>query len=228
MGESVLTVSYEYSTTFPAQCGGSIVKFSAIATNVCFPDGDGSREFSCETNIPYYFEYGNASCPAYQESGILELMTSCSNASSLNLTSGATVDGYYAQTRCYPAQPSNSSTIQPTSSPTYGPSYVYINYYVDETCYGEVMFQQGYLTNYCFPDGDKNSYELSCSPEGVLASVYNTTDCSGTSTIDSVTTLTCNRNTAIQCRVGTNIEDIILMDSGSTNINTLIILITVH
>ena len=153
----------------------------------------------------------------------MPLATACLNTSSLNLTSGATVDGYYAQTRCYPAQPSNSSTtyptffpttLSPTAYPTYGPSYVYINYYVDETCYGEVMFQHGYLTNYCQPDGPKNSLELSCSPEGVTVTIYESTDCSGTPYQFPVTTLSCDRNTAIQCNIGTDIEDIVLMESG--------------
>ena len=218
--DSVRTLSYADSS---AGCVGTIVKFSATATNVCFGNGNESSQFFCESNSPYYSEYSNATCPASQQTSFLPLATACLNTSSLNLTSGATVDGYYAQTRCYPAQPSNSSTtyptffpttLSPTAYPTYGPSYVYINYYVDETCYGEVMFQHGYLTNYCQPDGPKNSLELSCSPEGVTVTIYESTDCSGTPYQFPVTTLSCDRNTAIQCNIGTDIEDIVLMESG--------------
>jgi subtilase family serine protease len=117
-------------------------------------------------------------------------------------------------TRSPTPRPTVSPTLSPTAYPTYGPSYVYINYYVDETCYGEVMFQHAYLTNYCQPDGPTNSFELSCSPEGVTVTAYESTDCSGTPYQMPVTTLSCDRSTAIQCNIGTDIEDIVLMDSG--------------
>jgi len=112
-------------------------------------------------------------------------------------------------------QPTLSPTLYPTAYPTYGSSYVFINVYVDETCYGEVMMQQGYLTNYCFPDGDKYSYELACASEGVAVISYNSTDCTGYSEIMPVTTLACYNKAAIQCHLGTDIEEIILMDAGN-------------
>ena len=110
--ESVLTLSYGNSSD---GCRGSILKFAANATSVCFPNSNGSREFNCNFNSPSYNEYKTSSCQASQLTDTLYLETSCS---SLNLTSGAITVGCYTQTSCFPLQPSSQPSSQPTS--TYG------------------------------------------------------------------------------------------------------------
>jgi len=113
-----------------------------------------------------------------------------------------------------PGFPTPRPTLRPTSSPTYGASYAYITMYANKTC-SEAIFQQGYLTNYCFPDGDKYSYEIACTSDGIEVINYESIDCTGTTVIDQIPTLACYQNSTVQCHQGTNIEEIILMNSGN-------------
>ena len=122
--------------------------------------------------------------------------------------------------------PSSAPTLLPTPNPTQNPTvetfqYALINQYTDETCYGDVESQTGYIANACIPDGN-SSFILSCTPQDISFQFYeSSTDCTGVSTSGTIPTSNCLKgNNAWFCKNVESYYDLILMNSGNLNVTT--------
>ena len=122
-----------------------------------------------------------------------------------------------------------TSASKPTLSPTYTPGaptpiptplapttqYVLFNEYIDETCYGDVEAQGGYLTNTCVAYGNGSSI-LSCTSQNITIQQFSTPDCSGKVNTSTIDTLNCMQgNIAGFCEEVVNYRDLVLMESGN-------------
>jgi len=122
--------------------------------------------------------------------------------------------------------PSPAPTLLPTLSPTQSPTvetfqYAFFNQYTDETCYGDVETQVGYLTDACIPT-ENGSLIISCTPQYITFQMYDTSaDCTGISTAGTIPTSNCMKgNTAWFCKDVESYYDLVLMDSGTVTTTT--------
>ena len=122
-----------------------------------------------------------------------------------------------------------TSASKPTLSPTYTPGaptpiptplapttqYVLFNEYIDETCYGDVEAQGGYLTNTCIAYGNGSSI-LSCTSQNITIQEFSTPDCTGKVNTSTIDTLNCMQgNVAGFCKEVVDYRDLVLMESGN-------------
>jgi hypothetical protein len=118
--------------------------------------------------------------------------------------------------------PSPAPTLIPTPNPTHFPTvptpfqYALINQYTDETCYGDVELQVGYLSNACIPNGN-GSLIITCTSQYISFQMYDASaDCTGIPTTGIIPTSNCMKgNTAWFCQNVVSYYDLILMDSGT-------------
>ena len=115
------------------------------------------------------------------------------------------------------SSPTKSPVKNPTRTPTtFGVSFVYFNWYEKQSCTGEINFQSGYRTNYCFPYSDGvhyNSFKYTCDAEGINFISYDSTDCTGEPFI--LNDEGCYDFNSIFCLQSSDIESIIVPDSGN-------------
>ena len=122
--------------------------------------------------------------------------------------------------------PSPTFAPSPMPNPTYFPTaptpfqYVLFNIYINETCYGDVDQQVGYLTNTCI-SGVNGSSIVSCTSQNITIQEFSTSDCFGdfnTTTTTTIDTNNCmNGNIAGFCKETGSYYDLVLMDSGNSN-----------
>ena len=125
-----------------------------------------------------------------------------------------------------PTYPPGAPTPKPTSAsspmptPTYFPTaptpfqYVLFNEYIDETCYGDVDQQVGYLTNTCIPDVNSSSI-VSCTSQNITVQEFSTSDCIGEFNTTTIDTNNCMGSFAGFCKETGSYYDLVQMDSGS-------------
>ena len=103
----------------------------------------------------------------------------------------------------------------PTPSPTHAYTYAYFNQYVDETCYGDVNFQEGILTNQCITYYTTSSI-VTCNNGTISFEEYTTSDCTGTPLYNFIQeTLNCIMGGTFFCKDVETYSDLILMNSGT-------------
>ena len=113
--------------------------------------------------------------------------------------------------------PSQSPTLAPTMKPTPATQYVLFNSYIEQTCYGDVDLQVGYLTNTCIPNGN-SSIIVSCTSQNITFQEFSTSDCFGEFNTSTTDTNNCMKgNVAGFCKETGSYYDLILMDSGNSN-----------
>ena len=125
----------------------------------------------------------------------------------------------------YSLQPTTSPTRLPTTLPTLSPptqlptptpfQYVIFNEYIDETCYGDVDQQVGYLTNTCIPYVNGSSI-VSCTTQNITIQEFSTSDCLGEFNTSTIDTNSCMKGKfAGFCKETGSYYDLVLMDSGN-------------
>ena len=125
----------------------------------------------------------------------------------------------------YPAGAPTSnpaSTPSPMLNPTHFPTvptpfqYVLFNEYIDETCYGDVAQQVGYLTNTCITYLNSSSI-VSCTSQNITIQEFSTSDCFGDFNTTTSDTNNCmSGNFAGFCKETGSYYDLVLMDSGNS------------
>ena len=228
--DAVLTTSYGNGSG----CNTTIIEFSAIATDICFSTlynstFEQSKGYTCYGNGVGYYEFypvpkgSNDTCALIEDQYTLssecELLQMGSGPYSTNSTASAS---YYSLSQCYIATPPPD---EPTLSPTYTPSpttvtqYVLFNEYIDETCYGDVDLQVGYLTNTCISDVSSSigisSFIASCTSQNITFQEFSTANCSGTFNTSTIETSNCMHNSAGFCKEVGSYYDLVLMDAGN-------------
>lgn len=182
----------------------------------------------------------NNTCALYESEDTLS-----SECELLQISSDSNSTAYFSLTQCYIAtspaaeptmsptytptyaigsptpQPTYTPTVSPTPTPTYFPTaptpfqYVLFNKYIDETCYGDVDQQVGYLTNTCIPDVNGSSI-VSCTSQNITFQDFSTSDCFGEFNTTTIYTNNCMKgNIAGFCKETGSYYDLVLMDSGN-------------
>jgi len=141
------------------------------------------------------------------------------NLSYNNLT--GTVPELTSQPSSQPTYEIGAPTPVPTHTPTYFPTaptpfqYVLLNKYIEQTCYGDVDQQVGYLTNTCIPDKNSSSI-VSCTSQNITFQEFSTSDCFGEFNTTTIGTNNCmSGNIAGFCKETGSYYDLVLMDSGN-------------